>query len=492
MVSIDLSVESARHAVESSYAAIDDIIALNEGSQRWGTARGIEEKFEALCKNLPHVILLVGGVDGGSNVSRGYTPLLEISQMLAAVASVMDKSERPVVIYAGNQNVRSAVAELLADHFDFRAIDNVRPELGSEVLAGVQRELERVYQELVLKEVPHLSSLRDLVSAPLISSATCFDAVIQFMARQYSLARGVLGVDIGGVRTQISAIMADSTGALHDYGLIKTNVGASADFGPELCDQAPMANVLRWLPFAISESEARNRLLAKQLYPLSLPQSREDVLLEQAAVRETLALALDDLRKRWQEGPGGSMLPALDLIIASGGLVAHAPNLGQVALLLLDALQPVGLSRLVLDHLGALPTIGAVAVLQPLAAAQVLDQDAFLELGTVVAPVGAGRDGEIALRFKMEYADKSVVQVEVPYGSLEVIPLPPGQIADLELHPARGFDIGLGSKGRGGKTQVQGGAIGLIIDARGRPLTFSAKPEAQQDRVQEWLWSIGG
>jgi hypothetical protein len=266
-----------------------------------------------------------------------------------------------------------------------------------------------------------------------------------------------------------------------------------AGSGPDkLREQPPIENILRWLPFAISESEARNRLLAKQLYPLSLPQSREDILLEQAAVRETLSLALEDLRRRWEEKPGETLLPALDLIIASGGLIAHAPNLGQAALLILDALQPIGLSRLVLDHLGALPALGAVAALQPLAAAQVLDQDAFLELGTVVAPVGAGRPGEIALRFKMEYADKSTVQVEVPYGSLEVIPLPPGQIADLELHPTRGFDIGLGSKGRGGKTQVQGGAIGVIIDARGRPLTFSTKPEEQQARVQEWLWSIGG
>jgi hypothetical protein len=324
-----------------------------------------------------------------------------------------------------------------------------------------------------------------------MSSALCFDTVIRFMARQYSLVRGVLGADIGGVSTQISAAIADSTGALHHYGLIKNNLGVRHQQSESL-DQTPIGNILRWLPFAISEPEALNRLLAKQLYPLSLPQSREDIYLEQALVRETLSRALNELKGRWIEGSDESLLPALDLIIASGGLITHAPNLGQVTLLLLDSFQPIGLSRLVLDHLGALPAIGAVAALQPLAAAQVLDQDAFLELGTVVAPVGMGKEGEVALRFKMEYADKSVVQVEVPYGSLEVIPLPLGQVADLELHPTRGFDIGLGSKGRGGKTQVQGGAVGVIIDARGRPLTFSAKPEVQQARMQEWLWNIGG
>jgi len=146
----------------------------------------------------------------------------------------------------------------------------------------------------------------------------------------------------------------------------------------------------------------------------------------------------------------------------------------------------------VLDQFGLLPAIGTMAIQQPLAAAEVLERDGFLDLGTVVAPTGQARQGEIALRFKMEYADGSTVQVEVPYGSLEVIPLPFGQTANLELRPARGFDIGLGSKGHGGKTQVQGGALGVIIDARGRPLTLPSKPEAQQTKMQEWLWSVGG
>jgi len=110
----------------------------------------------------------------------------------------------------------------------------------------------------------------------------------------------------------------------------------------------------------------------------------------------------------------------------------------------------------------------------------------------VVAPVGAARLGDIALKCKMTYADGSTVQVDVPFGSLEVVPLPQGQTATLELRPTRRFDIGWGSKGRGGKIEVKGGAVGLIIDARGRPLQLAAQPTNQQARVQEWLWSMGG
>ena len=496
----DLSVESARHAVESSYTVVEDIIALNEGTQRWGAARGIEAKLEALCQNPPHVILLVGGVEEAAHGTRAYSPLLDIAEMLAAVASVLDKSERPVVIFAGDQSARSAVASLLADHFEFRAVDNVRPELGVEVLSGVQQELERLYQELVIRQIPRLDTLVNLSSAPLISSARAFELVVRFVARQYGLVRGVWGVDVGAASTQILAAVGD-----HSCSLLKSNLGISYGLAG-LLDQVASEDIMRWLPFDMPATEVRNRLLTKQVRPLSIPQTREDLLLEQAAAREAMRLTLQALRPRWRAltgdnnadarhrsaSPSDDLLPSLDLLIARGGVLSHAPNPGQAALMLLDAFQPVGLSRLVLDQLELLPAVGAIAALHPVAAAQVLERDGFLDLGTVVAPIGQAREGEIALRFKMEYADGSTVQVEVPYGSLEVIPLPFGQTANLELRPARGFDIGLGRKGRGGKTQVQGGALGVIIDARGRPLAMASKPEVQQARVQEWLWNIGG
>jgi len=107
---------------------------------------------------------------------------------------------------------------------------------------------------------------------------------------------------------------------------------------------------------------------------------------------------------------------------------------------------------------------------EPLAAAQVLARDTLLNLGTVITPLGIAKEGEVALRFKMIYSEGGAIEGEVSYGSLEVIPLPFGQRATLELRPTQGFDVGLGRKGRGATTEVEGGAVGVIIDARGRPL----------------------
>jgi hypothetical protein len=130
-------------------------------------------------------------------------------------------------------------------------------------------------------------------------------------------------------------------------------------------------------------------------------------------------------------------------------------------------------------------------MVNPAIASLVMEKDALVNLGTVVAPVGTAREGDVALTFKIQYEDGRTLEVEVPYGSLEVIPLPAGQTADLELRPTRRFDVGLGTKGLAGTTKVEGGVIGIIIDARGRPLPIEDDPEAQREKMQRWLWDMG-
>jgi hypothetical protein len=160
-------------------------------------------------------------------------------------------------------------------------------------------------------------------------------------------------------------------------------------------------------------------------------------------------------------------------------------------LILLDALQPIGVSSLALNVNSVAASLGVTATIEPLAAAQVMERDGFLSLGTVVAPVGTAREGEIALKLKITYDDGRALEMEMPYGSLEVLPLPAGHKATLELRPSRKFDIGLGAKGKGATTELEGGAVGVIIDARGRPLSLPATRGEQQAKIQEWLWGVG-
>jgi hypothetical protein len=293
----------------------------------------------------------------------------------------------------------------------------------------------------------------------------------------------VVGVDVGGNATGLFSVL---DGGFRQ--LVRSELGVGTGV-LGVWRQAGHGAIARWLPYELGTADLRNRLENKRLRPATVPQTREDVLLELALAREALRLVVAEARLYGVE---------TDILIASGGGLIHAAHYGQTVLVLLDALQPMGVTRLWLDNLSLLPQMGALATLEPMAAGQTTVRDALLPLGTLICPVAgrgrqaaAGREGKTALRFRIMYAQGGSLEVEVPYGTLEVIPLPVGQQATLDLHPTRGFDIGLGS-GRAGKIDVDGGVVGLVVDARGRPLSLPADSMARQRKIQEWFSAVGG
>jgi hypothetical protein len=163
-----------------------------------------------------------------------------------------------------------------------------------------------------------------------------------------------------------------------------------------------------------------------------------------------------------------------------------------VALIVLDTLEPIGVTTLVLDSYGLAPALGNVAAIKPLAAVETLDNGGLVNLATVITPVGHARRGDTILKMSVTYEDGSTFRVEVRYGDLEVLPLLPGQQAVIELHPLRRFDVGLGGPGKAGKRRVNGGLVGLIVDARGRPLRHPNRSDRQQEQMKKWLWDVGG
>jgi hypothetical protein len=91
------------------------------------------------------------------------------------------------------------------------------------------------------------------------------------------------------------------------------------------------------------------------------------------------------------------------------------------------------------------------------------------------------------MRVKVTFAQGGELELEAKYGSLEVLPLRIGEKATLELKPRRGINVG-----RVGKAvEVNGGVIGLVIDARGRPLNLPSDPEVCRQQMQQWLWDMG-
>jgi hypothetical protein len=160
-------------------------------------------------------------------------------------------------------------------------------------------------------------------------------------------------------------------------------------------------------------------------------------------------------------------------------------------LLLLDALQPVGITSIILDQNNLLPLLGAAAEYNQLLPVQVLESGAFMSLGTIVSVISSAPHGTPVLRARLTYADGNDVRAEVKFGGLEIMPLGIGQTARLTLQPMHRSDIGNGP-GRNATLQVVGGVLGVVIDARGRPLVLPEDPVRRRELFKKWLWSVGG
>jgi hypothetical protein len=475
----DVSIESACRALSSAYTLVEDTISLDNGAQR--EKRSVEARIRILQRHQPDVVFIVGGTDGGATA-----PVADMAEVVALACSLMDGTAKPQIVFAGNKEARPLVAEILEGEGKLHAVDNVRPALDVESVKAAQEEIDTLYRERKMARIPGFGGLSAWSSVAVLPTTKAFGYLIQYLARQYGL--NVVGVDIGGGAATVASVIDG-----HFTSVSRSDLGLSHNVARVLTE-AGLENILRWLPFDMEVAEARNIIANKQLRPTTVPQTRRELLLEQAIAREALRLTLAEVRQRWLGRPSAlypGLSPFSDLIVGGGGVLAHAPHYGQAALILLDILQPIGVSSLALDVTSMAALLGVTATIEPLAAARVMERDGFLSLGTVVAPVGTAHEGEIALMLKITYNDGRALEMEVPYGSLEVLPLTTGHKATLELRPTRRFDIGLGAKGKGATTELEGGAVGVIIDARGRPLSLPATREEQQTKVQEWLWGVG-
>jgi hypothetical protein len=157
---------------------------------------------------------------------------------------------------------------------------------------------------------------------------------------------------------------------------------------------------------------------------------------------------------------------------------------------LLDGLQPTGVTTVLLDQSNLAAALGAAAEINSTLVVQVLETN-MQNLAAVISPVGEDRPGTPILRLQATFADGNETRLEVKYGNIEVLPVPLGQTVNLRLQPLHRFDIGMGGPGRGGRLRMVGGVLGLVIDARGRPIPLHPDAARQRELFGKWLWMLG-
>lgn len=471
-----VSMESGRRLAASTYLDLVEEIGLMD-------RRGDDEKIDLILNARPDLVVVVGGTDGGASES-----VLEMVDLVRLATELSPEGEEPQVVFAGNRTLAAPVAERFGDGLQVTLTPNVRPGLEQEDLAPARLRLAEAIAEGRSSRITGFDELLQWSGGNLLPTADAFGRVVRYLSQVYDPDKGVLGIDIGGTHTTLAAAFG---------GDLRLTVRSDLGLGnsmPGLLRDATLADIQRWLPEPMSFSFIRDYIFNKAIHPSTVPTEMSDMLLEFALAREIIRVAIEGARPSWpaDQAGSGSLLPPLEPILASGGVLSRAPQPGYVALTLLDAIQPVGITTLVLDPHGLAPALGAASAGLPLATVQVLSSGNFASLATVISAVGRGRPGRPVLQLRLDPEDGSEsIEGEARYGQLIVLPLRQGQYARLTLRPERGFDVGFGGPGKAGALRVAGGAVGLIVDARGRPLPLPDDPETRLEVNRKWLWDIG-
>ena len=488
-----MSGESAERAALGAGSIVMDVLASNDG-------RKPHEKITRIRQLRPDMILLSGGIDGGT-----IKHVIELAEILKAANPQprLGIDYKLPVIYAGNTKASSEIVKTLGEQTDLTLVENIRPVLERENLNPSRDKIHDLFMEHVMQQAPGYNKLMTWTDAPIMPTPGAVGSLIEMIAAEDNIS--VVGVDIGGATTDIFSVF---------QGQFNRTVSANLGMSYSICNvlaEATLENVVRWVPFEIDEKELTNRIGNKMIRPTTVPQSMEELKIEQAIAREALRLSfiqhksfavnlkgvqkertISDAFEQSDSGLSLVDMMELDLLVGSGGVMSHAPRREQSARMLIDAFLPEGITQLAVDSIFMMPQLGVLANIDQKelaenarkAALDVFNKDCLIRLGTSLAPVGNAKPGVLMLTAELIMPDGSNKRVELHQGQLLSVP------ADYEpikatLRPAKGLDIGAG-KNEEITTIIYGGVVGLVFDGRGRPFNLPVEKDKRIENLTAW------
>ncbi len=273
------------------------------------------------------------------------------------------------------------------------------------------------------------------------------DALIEDGARALAATTATAALAVDVTERSTSLVFARPDGRIEAAHFIPLGLGMGAD---HVVVRASLDNVRRWLPWPIDAPALLERMFNRTRRTVERPATTEAaVLLEMALAREAIAHALRDAADAGLDV--AAMRSAPSILIT--GQPASLRRAGQSLLVLVDGLEPNAVSTVFREP----------------------DEGRAERIGMVVA-VAPRRSAKIRM---VRASGRSVARVDP--GSFGLVAVD----GDVEVAVS-----GAGVRGHG-----RSGELGVLIDARGRPLSLPERDGERIPAVTRWhaaLQAIAG
>jgi hypothetical protein len=413
-----------------------------------GTKSPVEQTTVTLGRSLR--VALLHGRDEASRRAVAQLALASGTEIVARVratdprsfveaAQALRNAKPDVVVIHGGAKDQAALAELLEALRLGCAAQRPAPRIFALVNDGVAQALrpraDPFQFETFATGIEMVEALRDLRRAG-NESTELRDALIEDAARALAATNrtAALAVDVTERSTSLVLVRAD--GRLEAAHLVPLGLGMGAD---HVVVRASLDNVRRWLPWPIDAPALLERVFSRPRRPGDLP-TTEAVLLEMALAREAIAHALRDVADAGHDVSAMRSAPA----ILVTGRVASLPKPGQSLLVLVDGLEPTAVTTVFREP----------------------DDGGAERIGMVV-PVTTRKSAKIRL---VRASGRSTARVEPrSFGLVQI-----------------GDDVDVAVNGAGIRGQGRSGELGVLIDARGRPLSLPERDGERIPAVARW------
>lgn len=284
----------------------------------------------------------------------------------------------------------------------------------------------------------------------------------------FSKLGDILVIDIGSRKT------AFASGRFGKVRIGEINLGLGVSAG-KILHQASVEDLATLIPYAVDLINLQNYLGKKILYPGFIPFAPEELAIEVSHAAFILAEVKKVVATKFLRNESR-------FILLTGEVFGSAPSLSLALFPFLQGWQPTGVTQVFVDPGGFFYSFYLLNDFEGM-----LSQ--FKKVGTLISLTHTREKGEVLGDCSLDLGLNEKLKFEILAGELIRVPFREGGSGTLEISLKKGVFLG---KNFAAKQEIDGGELGIVIDARGRPLPKPPLSKEGREKVRDWLEALGG
>ena len=432
-------------------------------------------QLERLLTSDVELYVIGGGANGGAQKA-----LKAAIENLRLVYHLIPRAVRPQIVYCGNQELAEYARSEVEAGLDMHLASNLQTNPGQEDQTLVWKGMLAAFERLRIQQIPGLADIVSDLHTRVIPSDFSAGRMVRFLERSSENGKGVLMLRIDTDTVSVIAARDQKlNGICHRLDVNDAVLEAARGLCSQVTDASSFATYI----------------YNRTLFPEYIPATLEDLGIEHAwarvRIREALT-ALQALDPEFGYNPSLGLTRAYEPIILSGSeMRLAAPHQG--LMIALDSILPHGITTVLQDEQQLLTALGSLAPHEPLLPVQVMDAEVFTNLATIINVDTPTSEGQKVLQIEVNEGEQTPrLHHKIRMGDLKRIETLANNKTELYLAPEDESDVGMGVPGLGGWVTVLSSKVGVVVDARGRPLNLPLEEIARVETLHNWLWELGG